>query len=85
MLFALRRWSSRSRTSSSRSITTACLLLDRTDVVDWLTGTKGLELLKPAPETALKVWPVSRRVNSSKAPDEPTLIEPIELPPAQSP
>ena len=49
------------------------------DVMDWLTGAKGLELLKPAPEDALKAWPVSRRVNSSKAPDEPTLIEPATL------
>lgn len=56
------------------------VVLDRTDVMDWLTGAKGLELLKPAPQDALKAWPVSRRVNSSKAPDEPTLINPIELP-----
>lgn len=55
------------------------VVLDRTDVMDWLTGAKGLELLKPAPEDALKAWPVSRRVNSSKAPDEPTLIEPVTL------
>lgn len=55
------------------------VVLDRADVVDWLTGAKGLELLKPAPEDALKAWPVDRRVNSSKAPDEPSLIKPITL------
>lgn len=55
------------------------VVLDRTNVLDWLTGAKGLELLKPAPEDVLEAWPVSRRVNSSKAPDEPTLIEPIDL------
>ena len=40
----------------------------------WLSGKAGLELLKPAP------WPVSKRVNSSRASDDdPTLIEKITL------
>jgi putative SOS response-associated peptidase YedK len=29
----------------------------------WLTGAAGNELLKPAPESMLQMWPVSRRVN----------------------
>lgn len=42
----------------------------------WLAGSAGPELLKPAPDDYLQVWPVSRRVNSSRAPsDDPTLIE----------
>lgn len=49
------------------------------DVMDWLTGAKGLDLLKPAPEGALNARPVSRRVNSSKAADEPSLIQEISL------
>lgn len=49
------------------------------DVTAWLTAEKGHELLKPAPEDELKAWPVNRRVNSSKAPDEPGLIVPIDL------
>jgi hypothetical protein len=37
-------------------------------------------LLKPAPNDVLQRWPVPKRVNSSRAPDDdPTLIEPIEL------
>jgi putative SOS response-associated peptidase YedK len=46
----------------------------------WLSGTAGVELLKPAPDDYLRRWPVSQRVNSSKAPvDDPTLIEPVAL------
>jgi len=44
----------------------------------WLTGAAGAELLKPAPDDYLQAWPVSRQVNSSRAPsDDPTLIEPL--------
>jgi hypothetical protein len=36
-------------------------------------------MLTPAPPGSLRAWPVSRRVNSSKAPkDDPTLIDAIE-------
>ncbi len=51
------------------------VLLTKETMGDWLSGAKGEELLKPAPETAVQAWPVSRKVNSSKAPDEPGLIE----------
>jgi putative SOS response-associated peptidase YedK len=44
----------------------------------WLTGHAGIERLRPAANDWLQMWPVSRRVNSSKAADDdPTLIEPI--------
>jgi putative SOS response-associated peptidase YedK len=44
----------------------------------WLTGEAGFEYLKPAPEDLLQKWPVSRRVNSSKAPaEDASLIEKI--------
>jgi putative SOS response-associated peptidase YedK len=55
------------------------VLLTRETTMDWLSGAQGLELLKPAPEDAVKAWPVARTVNSSKAPDEPELIERIAL------
>jgi putative SOS response-associated peptidase YedK len=46
------------------------------DFEPWLSGSAGLELLKPAAEDLLQRWPVSKRVNSSRAPDDdPTLIE----------
>ena len=52
------------------------VLLQPKDFDDWLAGTAGIELLRPAPENYLQTWPVSRRVNSSRAPgDDPTLIE----------
>jgi putative SOS response-associated peptidase YedK len=45
-----------------------------------LSGAAGVELLKPAPDDMLQRWPVSKRLNSSRAPaDDPTLIEPISL------
>jgi hypothetical protein len=41
---------------------------------------RRLELLKPAAETVLQKWPVSKRVNSSRAPDDDvTLIERVAL------
>jgi putative SOS response-associated peptidase YedK len=54
------------------------VLLQPQDFDAWLAGNAGTELLKPAPDDYLQVWPVSRQVNSSRAPsDDPTLIERI--------
>jgi putative SOS response-associated peptidase YedK len=56
------------------------VLLPANDFEPWLRGEAGLELLKPAPNDLLQKWPVSRRVNSSRASDDdPTLIERVEL------
>jgi putative SOS response-associated peptidase YedK len=56
------------------------VLLAEKDFEPWLSGAAGVELLRPAPDDMLQRWPVSKRVNSSRAPaDDPTLIEPIEL------
>jgi putative SOS response-associated peptidase YedK len=54
------------------------VLLQPKDFGNWLTGTAGTELLKPAPNDHLQTWLVSRRVNSSRAAsDDPTLIDPV--------
>jgi putative SOS response-associated peptidase YedK len=46
----------------------------------WLSGEAGAGILKPVPNDFLQRWPVSKRVNSSKADaDDPTLIEKVEL------
>jgi putative SOS response-associated peptidase YedK len=46
----------------------------------WLSGEAGAEYLKPAQNDYLQRWPVSKRVNSSKAgADDPTLIDKVEL------
>jgi putative SOS response-associated peptidase YedK len=56
------------------------VLLSANDFEPWLRGEAGLELLKPAPNDLLQKWPVSKRVNSSRASDDdPTLIERVEL------
>jgi putative SOS response-associated peptidase YedK len=39
------------------------VLLDKADVGPWLKGEAGIELLRPAAEDRLRMWPVSRRVN----------------------
>jgi len=45
----------------------------------WLTGKVGVELLRPAPNDLLRMWPVSKRVNASgRGDDDPSLIEPVE-------
>ena len=57
------------------------VLLSPDEFEPWLSGQAGTEILNRAPELALQVWPVSRRVNSSRAPgDDPTLIEEVDLP-----
>jgi len=56
------------------------VLLGEKDYEPWLNGKAGLELLRPAAENALQKWPVSKRVNSSRAPDDdPTLIDKIAI------
>jgi putative SOS response-associated peptidase YedK len=54
------------------------VILDPPQFGRWLTGAAGTGLLKPAREDLLQMWPVSRRVNSSRAPsDDPALIEKV--------
>jgi putative SOS response-associated peptidase YedK len=36
------------------------VLLDEEGAAAWLSGEAGLELLRPTPEDALRMWPVSR-------------------------
>ena len=56
------------------------VLLAEKDFEPWLTGEAGVEALKPAPNDLLQKWPVSKRVNSSRADDnDSTLIEKVEL------
>jgi putative SOS response-associated peptidase YedK len=40
----------------------------------WLAGADGLDILKPAKNNVLQCWPVPRRVNSSRAPDDDTSL-----------
>jgi putative SOS response-associated peptidase YedK len=54
-------------------------LLDEQGVEAWLTGHAGTELLKPAGENALRMWPVSRRVNKPGNGDDASLIEPVDV------
>jgi putative SOS response-associated peptidase YedK len=54
------------------------MMLEPKDFGAWLDGTAGLEVLKPAPEDALREWSVSKRVNKSgEGDDDPTVKEPI--------
>jgi putative SOS response-associated peptidase YedK len=56
------------------------VLLTEEQFAPWLSGEAGTEVLKPASDDYLQRWPVSKRVNSSKADaDDPTLIERIEV------
>ena len=45
-----------------------------------LNGEVGTECLQPVPNEYLQKWPVSKRVNSSRADaDDPTLVEAVAL------
>jgi putative SOS response-associated peptidase YedK len=54
-------------------------LIEPKDFVLWLSGESGTELLRPAPDDRLRLWPVSKRVNRTGNVDDPTLIEEISL------
>jgi putative SOS response-associated peptidase YedK len=57
------------------------VLLGAKDYDAWLSGEAGTEVLSPAPNDLLRMWPVSKRVNvSGHGDDDPTLIEPIREP-----
>jgi hypothetical protein len=55
------------------------VLLDQKSTDAWLSGEAGLELLKPAPDDALRMWPVSRRVSKPGNGDDPSLIERVAV------
>lgn len=54
------------------------VLLSPNQFASWLSGEAGTEILKPASERTLQLWPVSKRVNSSRANgDDATLINKV--------
>jgi putative SOS response-associated peptidase YedK len=54
--------------------------LREAQIAPWLSGEAGAGILKPVPNDYLQRWPVSKRVNSSKADaDDGTLIDKVEL------
>lgn len=56
------------------------VLLTKDQFNPWLSGDAGTEYLKSAPDDFLQKWPVSKRVNSSRADDnDPTLTEQVKL------
>jgi putative SOS response-associated peptidase YedK len=56
------------------------VILGRDEFEPWLTGAAGIELCDPAPDDWLVKWPVSKRVNSSKADKQDhTLVDKIGL------
>jgi hypothetical protein len=55
------------------------VLLRAEDLDAWLNGSLGADALRPAAESALREWPVSRRVNrTGVGDDDPTIIEKVE-------
>jgi putative SOS response-associated peptidase YedK len=55
------------------------VVIEAKDLASWLND-GGAALFRPAANDVLQRWPVSRRLNSSRAPaDDPNLIERIEV------
>ena len=54
-------------------------ILDEQDFNGWLDGSLGIDALKSVPESALREWLVSQRVNRA-GDDNPTIIDPLRLP-----
>jgi putative SOS response-associated peptidase YedK len=58
------------------------VVLDRADIRPWLRGEADTELLRPAAEDRLRMWPVSRRVNKTgTGDDDPSLIDEVAVKP----
>jgi putative SOS response-associated peptidase YedK len=55
------------------------VLMEPKDFRPWLNGEAGTELLRPAPDSRLRLWAVSKRVNRTGNVDDLTLIEGISL------
>jgi putative SOS response-associated peptidase YedK len=54
------------------------VVLDKADIRPWLNGAAGSEVVRPAAEDRLRMWPVSRRVNrTGSGDDDPTLIDEV--------
>jgi putative SOS response-associated peptidase YedK len=54
------------------------VILEQDQFEPWLSGAAGVEILTPAANHVLQRWPVSRRVNSSRADDgDASLTDPI--------
>jgi putative SOS response-associated peptidase YedK len=54
------------------------VLLEPGGFATWLAGTGGIELLRPAADNTLRMWPVSRRVNrTGSGDDDPTLPDEV--------
>jgi putative SOS response-associated peptidase YedK len=54
------------------------VVLDKADMRPWLIGEAGVELLKPAADDRLRMWPVSRRVNKTgSGDDDPSLLDEV--------
>jgi putative SOS response-associated peptidase YedK len=54
------------------------VLLEPADFGTWLAGAGGIELLRPAADNTLRMWPVSRRVNrTGSGDDDPTLPDEV--------
>jgi putative SOS response-associated peptidase YedK len=55
------------------------VLLERRDHGCLASGKGSVELLRPAPNDVLRMWPVSKRVNvSGRGDDDASLTEPVE-------
>jgi putative SOS response-associated peptidase YedK len=52
------------------------IILEADQFEPWLTARAGRELLKPAANDVLQRWPVSKRVNSSRASDDDGISPP---------
>jgi len=56
------------------------VVLDKADFKAWLDSIAGAEILGPAPDDRLRMWPVSRRVNKSgNVDDDRTLIDEVAV------
>jgi putative SOS response-associated peptidase YedK len=55
------------------------VLLGEQDHEAWLTGKAGIEMLRPAPNDLLRMWPVSKRVNvSGRGDDDPSSHDDVD-------
>ena len=55
------------------------VILSPYDYIRWLSEEADpRELLRPFPSAAMRIWPISTRVNKPEN-DDPSILDPIEL------
>lgn len=78
MLSVAGLWDEWNDAETDEAVKSCTIIVTAANALTRPSGAAGTELLKPAPEDALRAWPVSRRVNRGGNDADPTLIDAVQ-------